>query len=395
MAESRGRASTLDKSGRRIVSEPPNEAAPYREYSQMHDAVTTSHMSVDPSTLINDRQTRNFVDEAEFASNALYHTDLEIHDSKEETPYARHSRGSSSSSDEGTDNTFARFVHAIVRLRKLVYILLLFLSALFLIYQIHYAPRRLEDYAIGQNIANKATDGFTKHKEISFPLVTLLQDLDPKFIPLGGKHSNGARLIIIGDVHGMKKELLKLLDKVGFDQANDHLILTGDMVSKGPDSPGVVDLMMKVGASSVRGNHEDKVLLAHQNMMKGADVYRAPAWLSLKPSEEEEDDERYTTIPYAGESAESDRYKLKVLAKQFTAEQLSWLEQCPAILRVGDIEGIGELLVVHAGILPGVKLEHQDPWDVMNMRSIDLHHWIPNDGRDGPNWSRVSNLVTE
>lgn len=42
------------------------------------------------------------------------------------------------------------------------------------------------------------------------------------------------RLIIIGDVHGCVKELRELLDKAGYVDGEDSVVLVGDLVDKGP-----------------------------------------------------------------------------------------------------------------------------------------------------------------
>lgn len=52
--------------------------------------------------------------------------------------------------------------------------------------------------------------------------------LDKKHLPTENK-----KLVIVGDVHGCREELEHLLAKVQFDVDNDHLILTGDIISKG------------------------------------------------------------------------------------------------------------------------------------------------------------------
>jgi fructose-1,6-bisphosphatase len=36
----------------------------------------------------------------------------------------------------------------------------------------------------------------------------------------------------------------------------DRLLPIGDMVNKGPDSPGVIDLLMELKAEPVLGNHD-------------------------------------------------------------------------------------------------------------------------------------------
>ena len=57
------------------------------------------------------------------------------------------------------------------------------------------------------------------------------------------KHHGSRRLILVGDVHGAFDELKALLQKVDYDPSDgaDHLVLTGDMVAKGPKSGGVLD----------------------------------------------------------------------------------------------------------------------------------------------------------
>jgi hypothetical protein len=62
----------------------------------------------------------------------------------------------------------------------------------------------------------------------AFKDMLLVGDLDEKHIPRGE-----GRLVVVGDVHGCKKELEALLKKVGFHEDKDHLVLTGDIISKG------------------------------------------------------------------------------------------------------------------------------------------------------------------
>jgi len=73
------------------------------------------------------------------------------------------------------------------------------------------------------------------------------------------EHDN-KRLIFIGDVHGMLYELEELLNKLKYNKESDHLIFVGDLVAKGSHSLEVVRHVHDLGASCVRGNHDDKVL---------------------------------------------------------------------------------------------------------------------------------------
>lgn len=47
------------------------------------------------------------------------------------------------------------------------------------------------------------------------------------------------RTVIIGDIHGSYRELIKLLVEDGFDKYADRLINLGDMMDRGKDSYGV------------------------------------------------------------------------------------------------------------------------------------------------------------
>jgi serine/threonine protein phosphatase 1 len=67
-------------------------------------------------------------------------------------------------------------------------------------------------------------------------------------------------IYLIGDVHGCRRELEALLERL--DPAPEDLLLfVGDLVRKGPDSAGVVELVRSMpNAYSVRGNNEDKLI---------------------------------------------------------------------------------------------------------------------------------------
>jgi hypothetical protein len=59
-----------------------------------------------------------------------------------------------------------------------------------------------------------------------------VKDMDQEHLPKKGK-----RLIFVGDVHGCKEELEQLLNKVHFAHKHDHLVLAGDMITKGTTPP--------------------------------------------------------------------------------------------------------------------------------------------------------------
>jgi serine/threonine protein phosphatase 1 len=67
-------------------------------------------------------------------------------------------------------------------------------------------------------------------------------------------------IYVVGDVHGCLRELKRLLDHI--DPTDDDLVVfVGDLVRKGPDSAGVIDLVRsRPNFVSVRGNNEEKLL---------------------------------------------------------------------------------------------------------------------------------------
>ncbi|SDT68219.1 polynucleotide kinase-phosphatase [Jiangella sp. DSM 45060] len=85
---------------------------------------------------------------------------------------------------------------------------------------------------------------------------------------------------VIGDVHGCRAELEALLDRLGYALVRDddgravdavhpegrRVVFLGDLVDRGPDSPGVLRLAMGMTAAghalAVPGNHEHKLIRA-------------------------------------------------------------------------------------------------------------------------------------
>jgi predicted phosphodiesterase len=244
-----------------------------------------------------------------------------------------------------------------------------------------------EAEALTQSVIEGPDGAYTSHALPEFADMVLVQNLDPALVPTSEKHrERGGRLVIVGDVHGMKDELIKLLDKLDFDRKADHLILTGDMIAKGPDSRGVLDLIMDLGATAVRGNHEDRVLLAY------AGLHSSQVQLDLDGKGDNSDD-RDEKLADNEAFTHNNEYKDRLLAKQLSRNQIEWLKKCPVILRVGNIEGMGQVLVVHAGLVPGLNLNAQDPYFAMNMRTIDLKTHIPSDSREGTPWTKVRALL--
>jgi predicted phosphodiesterase len=143
------------------------------------------------------------------------------------------------------------------------------------------------------------------------------------------------RTIVIGDVHGCVVELEDLLKAVEH-QRDDDVVFVGDLVAKGPDSQGVVQLAREIGARGVRGNHDHHVLSWRRRTLAG-------------------DDELAPLRPHHQQVAD-------------TLKEADWryIEGLPLILRLPEHRAI----VVHGGFAPGVPLSDQKAEHLLNLRSI-------------------------
>jgi Calcineurin-like phosphoesterase len=247
-----------------------------------------------------------------------------------------------------------------------------------------------EQHALSQSLSvqNRLMSGgfFGSNLRPIFPDMIQVKDLDHKYIPKATtpKHptaDNVSRLIFVGDVHGCVDELKALLERVRYDARQDHLITTGDLITKGPDSGGTIDLVRDLGASCVRGNHEDRILLIAQDMNSTLLHRENPVRSGIDTL-----DEQSFSLSDTPDRA---------IAASLSAKQIAYLQSCPVILRVGFMKHFaGDLVVVHAGLVPGVSLDRQDPIAVMSMRSIDLDTHIPSkDSRSegGVHWIKLWN----
>lgn len=68
------------------------------------------------------------------------------------------------------------------------------------------------------------------------------------------------RDFIIGDLHGMYEELMIKMKEVDFDYNKDRLFSVGDLIDRGPDSLGCLELLKEPMFFAVLGNHEDMMV---------------------------------------------------------------------------------------------------------------------------------------
>ena len=210
-----------------------------------------------------------------------------------------------------------------------------------------------------------------------------IQSLDEQFLPGGENDPHGKRrLVFIGDIHGCKDELLKLLKKVDFDPSLDHLIATGDVINKGPHSAGVLDHLIHLNATTVRGNHEDRLIHTAKSTYN---TFVSPTDGTMQALQETDSFVDLTS------ASRRDAHTLKKLHPR----HLRYIQHMPLILRIRPLPQAlktstspnspiaEEILVVHAGLVPALPLEKQDPYYVTNMRSLHAKSHVPSADRAG------------
>jgi hypothetical protein len=131
----------------------------------------------------------------------------------------------------------------------------------------------------------------------------------------------GGRIIVVGDTHGCFAELLLLLEQQQVDPDTDTVIIIGDLVNKGPQS---VELLRYVMASphvlAIRGNHEDGALTSMAHKAAGREV--KPEWNWVE---------------------------------KLSDDEIQYLRSIPLTMQLPKLD----LILVHAGLIPGVALAEQ------------------------------------
>ena len=160
------------------------------------------------------------------------------------------------------------------------------------------------------------------------------------------------RHIIVGDIHGCLEELNALIDKVGV-RPEDHWIIAGDVVDKGPDSPGAVRrlrfLSEETNVVVLRGNHE----LSHEQYLRVLDAQQKFG-TKIKIPQRKLD----VIVPIQESLSDSER---------------EFLFSGPLYHRIP----VHNVLVVHAGILPTTPelpdWEDFESLDRSRRSAIELH----------------------
>jgi serine/threonine protein phosphatase 1 len=174
---------------------------------------------------------------------------------------------------------------------------------------------------------------------------------------------DGHRIYVVGDVHGMDSLLEELLGRIEADLAHSPvakatLIFVGDLIDRGPGSAQVIERLRTYAYPGLRtifllGNHEEVLL-----RILGGDSSLIGKWLQFGGTE--------CLASYGCDasvlSAMSDQQALGHIRSLVPSEHVAFIAGFADTCRIGDY------LIVHAGIRPGVELDQQRQSDLRWIR---------------------------
>ena len=138
------------------------------------------------------------------------------------------------------------------------------------------------------------------------------------------------RTIIVGDVHGTLDEFNELIEKLKYNPQEDRLILVGDLLDRGPFPAQMVKRAREMDLECVMGNHEAKFLKWYNSQGTRMDVYDR-----------------------------KDHYD------ELSDQDVAYIMNMPTYIELDDV------IVVHAGLKPGIFMPNQRKDDLMYLRYTD------------------------
>lgn len=174
----------------------------------------------------------------------------------------------------------------------------------------------------------------------------------------------GQRVYAVGDIHGRADLFAQLIEAIENDDrisntaapAQTTIILLGDLIDRGPDSRGVLEMAARWRSKRpvriLLGNHEEMFL---QSLEK-VEVLRHFLRYGGRETVLSFDIDEQTYAEASFEEVQA------MLHKHIPAAAVDFIRNFEDSIRIGDY------LFVHAGIRPGVTLEGQSPADLRWIR---------------------------
>jgi hypothetical protein len=183
--------------------------------------------------------------------------------------------------------------------------------------------------------------------------------------------SSSHKILVIGDVHGCLDELKALVQKAS-TLHNDHkpfaaVILVGDLCNKGPYSAEVIQFVRNQNNwFSVRGNHDDAALAAALGDVERQSK-RKYDWVA---SLSDEDVEWMSNLPYSITIPEEMLHQNKKEPSHYHSSS-SERTNPAAQQQNGGTRNHHKIIIVHAGLIPGVSLKDQTLETMTKLRDVN------------------------
>ena len=210
--------------------------------------------------------------------------------------------------------------------------------------------------------------------KVEDPPVPIVLDRMRYKLPRAG--ADDVEIFAVGDIHGRSDLLAALLDEAAREPrraAHRVVVLLGDLVDRGADSLGAIDLALdaaeRAGADetvALMGNHEAMMRLALDAATPHVDAIDAlQTWIVNGGDHTLAEFVRFSATP-------ADLDDLLADARDSVpARVVYWLESLRSHWRSGG------LLFVHAGVNPGVELKSflAEPWNAPLATLGGDQHW--------------------
>ena len=144
------------------------------------------------------------------------------------------------------------------------------------------------------------------------------------------------------------------------------IVLVGDLVNKGPHSAQVIQFVRAQRHwFTVRGNHDDGALRAALSLGLWCDDTEAQQQQLVDLSKS-----KYSWVDRDEESSSN---------ISLTDEDVQWLAELPYTIRISETTAAGsststssngDTIIVHAGLLPGIQLQHQTIPNMVVLRDV-------------------------
>lgn len=201
--------------------------------------------------------------------------------------------------------------------------------------------------------------------EAATGIARVVEDMRRAFAPVR-RVPSGTRVYAVGDIHGRDDLLTQMAERVAADlrEAAFEQALTvflGDYIDRGPDSPKVLDRLSRedwpTPIVALAGNHED-LLRGFLEDEEVLDTWRSLGGLETIHS--------YGVDVRSGMRGRDFKSIQQAFAAHFPEAHRNFLETLKLSLSIGDY------FFCHAGVRPGVPLNLQERYDLLNIRDTFL-----------------------